>query len=160
MGEYVPFYDGTSSPEVDGNAKFLSDFEKPTYFPDYPFDLSFIYSESLAGIVTTREEETFNVNGTSVSTSSTELDNSQVQNVNRLMIEQSYAAGITEIDVWLNSDGTVDCDKYVLQDYVLSGYVTEICGSPTIIDNPVDAGELTPAAQQASSVDAPLTQPT
>jgi len=159
MGAYVPFY-LAASPEVDDNALFLSDFEKPTYFPDYPFDLQFIYSESLAGIITTREEETFNVNGVSQSTSSTELNNSQIQEVNRLMIAQSYAAGITEIDVWLNSEGTVDCDKYVLQDYVLSNYVQEICGTPIIIGNPVEAGDLTSQAQQSSAVDAPLTQPT
>ena len=156
MGAYVPFY-LSASPEVDDNALFLSDFEKPTYFPGFPFDLSFIYSESLAGIVTTREEETFDVNGTSISTSSVELDNSEVQNVNRLMIQQSYAAGITEVDVWLDSDGTVDCDKYVLQDYVLSNYIAEVCGTPVIIADPVEAGALTPQAQVAVAADSPLT---
>jgi len=159
MGEYVPFYLG-SSPEVDDNALFLSDFEKPTYFPSYPFDLQFIYSESLAGIVTTREEETFNINGVSQGTSSTQLDNSQVQEVNRLMIAGSYASGVKEIDVWLDTDGIIDCEKSVQQGYVVSGYVKEICGSPVIIANPVDAGNLTPRAQQESSVDTPLTQPT
>jgi len=143
MGEYVPFYILTTSPEIDDDALFLSDFEKPTYFPNFPFDLSFIYSESLAGIVTTREEETFDVNGISVSTSSTELNNAEVQDVNRLMIEESYAAGIEEVDVWLDSEGTVDCVRYMASGYVVIGYVADACGLPVISDDPVSGGVLT-----------------
>jgi hypothetical protein len=134
MGEYVPFY---LSPEPAGDVKanFLSDFNKPTYFPNFPFDLSFIYSESLVGITTERKEETFNINGGTVSTSTAELFNAESQAVNRLMIEESYASGIDEIDVWLESDGTINCVKYVAEDYVLGGYVEEVCGLPLVAED-------------------------
>jgi hypothetical protein len=142
MGEYVPFYIATSSPEIDDDAKFLSGFEKPTYFPDFPFDLSFIYSESLASKVTTREEEDFNVNGASVGTLSTQLKTDQAQNVNRLMITEP-ASGVKEVDVWLDSDGTADPVVYVVDGYVDSGYVQADDGPTELGDNPVDDGVLT-----------------
>lgn len=150
MGEYVPFYLDTE-PDPDTKAKFLSDFEKPTYFDGYPFSLSFLYSESLAGIVTTREEEQFDVNGVSIATSSDDLINTEVQNVNRLMIAQSYSSNVKEIDVWLASDGTEDCVAVVQEGYVAVGYFADVCGNPSISDNPVNEGALTALATEQTS---------
>ena len=43
MAQYVPF------PASPAPAKWLTDFTEPAYSNGYPFDLSFIYSETLAG---------------------------------------------------------------------------------------------------------------
>lgn len=43
MAQYVPF------PASPAPAKWLTDFTEPVYSNGYPFDLSFIYSETLAG---------------------------------------------------------------------------------------------------------------
>jgi len=43
MAQYVPF------PTSSTPAKWLTDFAEPVYSNGYPFDLSFIYSETLAG---------------------------------------------------------------------------------------------------------------
>lgn len=100
MGEYVPFSNKAY------NAKFLSDFAKPTYFVGYPFSLSFIYSESLYGKATYKHESRKDLNGNVLSNPSILLDNSQALHVNRLMLDESYASNVKEVDVWLENDGT------------------------------------------------------
>ena len=42
LAQYVPF-------PTNQQAKWITDFAEPAYTNDYPFDISFIYSESLAG---------------------------------------------------------------------------------------------------------------
>lgn len=88
--------------------KFLTEFENPTYWPGYPFDLCFILTD-LAGspptIELTRLENHFDVNGDVVSsdggTELIEFGNDRA--VNRLMIQQGYTDDVREIDVWLES---------------------------------------------------------
>lgn len=99
MAEHVPTYDASRDPQ----AKFLSVFNKPTYFVGYPFSLNFIYSENLTNRQITREEEQFDLNGGTVSTSSANLDMTQRFFNNRLMIEQDYPSNVKEIDVWLEA---------------------------------------------------------
>jgi hypothetical protein len=139
MGEYVPFY-FTSPSAAYPESKFLSDFETPTYFPGFPFSLAFIYSEYLVGIETFKGEEGFDVNGnTSIAVDLKELSNVRSQNVNRLTVNGSYPLTTKTIDVWLETDGTVDCVEFLTPGYVAVGYVESICGLP-IIGGPVLAG--------------------
>lgn len=100
MGEYVPFSNKAY------NTKFLSDFAKPTYFVGYPFSLSFIYSESLYGNATYKHESRKDLNGNVLSATSPILENTQSLHVNRLMLDESYASTVKEVDVWLENDGT------------------------------------------------------
>ena len=132
MGEYVPFYfDAPSGPYP--SSKFLSDFETPTYFPGFPFSLGFLYSEYLVGIVTTKEEEAFDINGVSVgSVSSLALENTGSQNVNRLTVLGSYPLTTKSIKVWLESAGVADCLEQVQVGYVAVGFTESICGLPVI----------------------------
>lgn len=133
MGEYVPFnnYDPT-----DIKALFLSDFEAPTYFPGFPFSLSFIYSDRLAGTETKKHEEKFDVNNVPVALTIKELNNSEVQNVNRLIIDEGYPSTTDNLEVWLENDGTVSCIQYMAPGYVQIGYVQQICGNPIVADPP------------------------
>jgi len=141
MGEYVPFFIDAITPVPF--AKFLSDFEAPTYFPGFPFSLSFIYSEYLVGIETYRHQENFDINGNVIIvTTPLKLNNGQAQEVNRLLID--YGMPTTHIcgDVWLESDGTIDCVQYLQPGYVAIGYVQAICGLP-IISLPPELGNPT-----------------
>lgn len=110
-GELVTFRGGSVL------AKFASDFEIPTYFEGYPFSLTFIYSENLAGRQIARVEERFNVNGTSLSTASTNLDHSQNSSVNRMKIAEGYSSTVDNLEVWLEDIGAV------LIGYVGGGFV-------------------------------------
>lgn len=123
MGEYVPF---ETAFDTEDKAKFLSDFRKPTYFPGYPFDLQFIYSDAVAGRQLVKFERTKDLNGSTIGTSSADLDTAYLQSVNRMMIT-SVECDVKEMDVWLETDG-VGCREYVVDDYVAEDYVEERCG--------------------------------
>ena len=47
LAAYVPFPSVTDSTQL---AQWITDFEEPAYTNGYPFDISFIYSESVAGL--------------------------------------------------------------------------------------------------------------
>lgn len=99
MGDFVPTIDVTREPR----AKFLTVFDKPTYFPGYPFSLNFIYSDNLTNIQISREEDELNVNGGIDAHNTNNLDYSQRYFSNRLMIKQDYPSTTKEVDLWLNS---------------------------------------------------------
>jgi hypothetical protein len=103
MGDFVPTIDATRK----NRAKFLSVFTKPTYFPNFPFSLNFIYSENLLNLQVTREEDEFNINGGIVAHNSDNVDFSQRFHNNRLMISQDYPSTTREVDVWLVSGTTI-----------------------------------------------------
>jgi len=95
FGEFVP----TLNDSRTNKAKFLSVFDKPTYFNNYPFDLSFIWSDNLIAKQITRNED---VNGLGSPTSTNLLMNGRGF-VNRLMVSGSYASTVNTLDVWLES---------------------------------------------------------
>lgn len=101
MGEYVPTLDNSRT-EL---AKFQSVFERPTFFVGWPFSLNFIWSDNMLNIAVTREEETFNVNGTTVAATSDALNPSHRFAANRLMLKDNYTSNVKTLDVWLNSTG-------------------------------------------------------
>ena len=133
MGEYVPFFIDAITPVPFSN--FLSDFEEPTFFPGFPFSLSFIYSEYLIGIETFRHQENFDINGNpAVSPSPIELNNGEAQEVNRLLISEILPTTTVCAEVWLETDGTIDCVEYLQPTYVAIGYIEEICDLPIVQD--------------------------
>ena len=107
-------------PTID-TAKFMSDFDKPTYFIGFPFSLSFIWSDRVSGYLLQRVEDKLNGSPTTA----TNLDHAQKQAVNKMMLSGSYPSDITEIDVWLNNTGLTPI-KYVGGDYVGTGYVSPL----------------------------------
>jgi hypothetical protein len=119
MAEYVPTIDDARP----NKAKFLTVFETLTYFEGFPFSLSFIYSDNIANYDITREEERFDLNGSSLSTSSDALIYSERWNVNRLMIAESYATTVKSLEVWLESGDVIDENQVeaVAGSYAVSG---------------------------------------
>lgn len=107
MGEYCP----TNEAARDPKAKFLSVFEKPTYFVGYPFSLSFIWSDNMKNLQLKRQEEQFDLNGNSIATSEDELNPSSRFFVNRLTLKGDYPTTASEIDVWLNYDGVIESNE-------------------------------------------------
>jgi len=96
--------------------KFLSVFSKPTYFVGYPFSLSFIYSDLLLNMQITRNEETFDLNNGTVATTVDNLISSDLRNVNRLMLKQSYPSTVKTLQVWLSSTGIATINNIVSKD--------------------------------------------
>lgn len=123
MGEYVPFllYGGGET-----KAKFLSAFTSPTYFKGFPFDLSFIYSESIFGFEVKKYEQTKNINGSTVASTSDMLDFNDGIGVHRLMLKEGYASTVKTVDVWLdNSEGGTVPPPPVVMRALDDGYVDD-----------------------------------
>ncbi|HRP59983.1 MAG TPA: hypothetical protein PK833_06805 [Vicingus sp.] len=101
LGVFVPF---TNYAGNETRAKFLSDFDSPTYFVGYPFSLDFIFNDDLdtATYAILKKEQKFNINRVSQSTSTNQLakTSSEKGKINRMKLTESYT-GIRTIDVWL-----------------------------------------------------------
>jgi hypothetical protein len=116
--EHVPF--------EPSDAKFLSGFERPVYFPGYPFDLSFIYSDIISGHNVYRVEQLRQRDGSTNSPVSTLLDSAQAVYVNRMLTSESFG-NAESVDVWLESDpggAPVTASPYVVTTYVPTSYAT------------------------------------
>ncbi len=119
LGAHVLF------PTID-TARFMSDFEKPTYFPGFPFSLSFIWSDRVAGRQLQRVEDDF-----VGAVATTNLDASQGLAVNRMMLAGGYPSSVSEIDVWLNDNGNIPI-RYVADGYVATGFVAPMKAVPNL----------------------------
>ena len=114
MGEFVPKVNFSEN-------KFLSVFNRPTYFVGYPFSLSFIYSDLLANFQIQSKEETKGINGTVIANTTDNLFTADRNNVNRLMIKQSYPSTVKTLDVWLESTGVATTDNRTERESYTSG---------------------------------------
>jgi len=116
-------------------AKFLTEFETPTYFVGLPFALNFIFDTSLAinkqGI--TLEEDEFDATGNNTNHYDDYIDKSQNSSVNHLMITGNYQAGTEYVEVWLEANGTAG-EYYVAENYVADFYTDDVTSgsSPAI----------------------------
>ena len=99
MGDFNPTIDETRTDK----AKFLSVFDKPTYFVGYPFSISFIYSDQLENKEVSRREITKNINGTQVASTTDLINMTERGFVNRLMLKQSYTSDVKSVDLWLET---------------------------------------------------------
>ena len=104
FGEFVP----TLNDARENKAKFLSVFNRPTYFNGYPFSLSFIYSDNCKDKQLQRVEEDLNINGVKSAQDKTNLFVDERAFVNRLMISQDYPSSIKSVNVWLESGDVTD----------------------------------------------------
>ena len=102
MGEYVPFEQFTTGDP----AKFLTDFKKPTHFPNFPFSLTFINGDEMTGIDTRVIQDDFNINNISAGSTSTLIDVSANAKpfVNRLNVDIT-GSSITNSDFYLTDNG-------------------------------------------------------
>ena len=98
MGEFVPKLNFSEN-------KFLSVFKRPTFFVGYPFSLSFIYSDLLSNFQIQRKEQTKGINGAVIANTADNIFSAERNNLNRLMLKQSYPSTVKTLDVWLESTG-------------------------------------------------------
>jgi hypothetical protein len=97
---------------ASSEAKFLTMFERPTYFDGFPFFLSFIYDEDFDGITLERHQQDADINGVDVgSETSTTLIVSQKHYVNNMKL-RAPNAGTKIIKAWLE-DGPAETDGYI-----------------------------------------------
>lgn len=89
-------------------AKWLSDFETPTFFAGFPFCLSFIYPDEMLGKTIRRNELERNSNGGAISTIQTDLDADQIGGVNRMTLTETYSAGTKYLEVNIDFNDGVD----------------------------------------------------
>ena len=102
MKEYVP-------KNISGSdAKFLTMFERPTYFEGFPFTLSFLYDEDFNSVYLERHQQDVDVNGTNVGS---ETDNNLLVTgrnyVNQLKV-RTPNTGAAAFDVWLETGDTIE----------------------------------------------------
>jgi len=113
MGSYVPTYDNSRTDK----AKFQSVFKRPTYFVGYPFSLNFIYSDNMLNYQVTRKEQTKDINGNIIATTTDNLNMSSRLYANRLMLKQGYTSNIKTLDIWLESNVAVVVPNTYDRDY-------------------------------------------
>lgn len=118
MKDYVP-------KNLSGSAaKFLTAFERPTYFEGFPFFLSFIYDDDFDGITLERHQQDVNINGGNVGAeTNTTLIVSQKHYVNN-MILRAPNAGTKRIKAWLEV-GPAETDGYVVSGGIQIGAATK-----------------------------------
>lgn len=110
----------THGVDVSPKPKFLTDFNVPTYWPGYPFDLSVIMNNSETyGI--TREEDQFDGAGNSLANTSFSLNLSDQPAVHRMRLSGSFASGTKYIEVYLKANSIVQ-RSYYDNYYHASGY--------------------------------------
>lgn len=73
-------------PNLGASCKFLNYFDKPTVYPGLPFDISFLYSELIAGKSVQIIEEHYNSENLLLSTQTKVVDATQIGGLNSLLI--------------------------------------------------------------------------
>lgn len=113
--DYTPQKTGTPL------ARFLTRFKEPVRYAGYPFALSFIYPNELAGAQLVRVDQELDVNRTQTSNTETQLLTTQRNGVNNMKVKSTFASGSAYDRVFLKV-GTAVADGYVDSGYVDSGY--------------------------------------
>lgn len=127
MGDRVAF-----NADITPKAKWLTSFEKPRYWPGYPFKMSVIFEPQGTQPGVARHEERFDEHGVSAGTGNTSFAASNNWDyVQEIGLAGSYATTDCEVDLWLESDGLGDpCTSYavlasgvkwLLQTWIMSG---------------------------------------
>ena len=101
LKEYVP-------KNISGSAaKFLTMFERPTYFLGFPFFLSFLYDEDFSTVYLDRHQQDVDLNGGSVGAPSiSTLNVSERGYVNQMKINPPNT-GTASFNVWLETGAAV-----------------------------------------------------
>lgn len=119
MNSYTPF---NTPLEEDQKAKFLTAFERPMMFKNYPFTLSFIYDANLGGNEIFANIEKQNINGAQLDINDDILDPSSVKKINYLKVPEPSQSDTKIVSVYLHTGETIN-DYYVDEGYVDNGYV-------------------------------------
>jgi hypothetical protein len=136
MGEHTTFFPAAQ----DCDARFLVPEGEVSYWPGFPFDLSFIYSEKIAAYDVSRKQSNLDLNKQLIGTTTTTLlDGSQHTSVNRLMLD-TVPAHAEYLDVWLHAESSASPADSIYMDpgYVASGYVLEMERGNELEPNPTE----------------------
>ena len=136
MGEYVPFYLGTPSQTDLPEAKFLTDFKNPTVFKGYPFSLSFIYGEQLAGFDIQYHNSYTDINNNLLSINDYSANIAKSQSVNRFSIDTNINVDTKTIYAWLDTDGSTKSIKGFATGMIAPGFIETYEGQKEI-ENPI-----------------------
>lgn len=133
MGEYVPTLDDTRTDK----AKFITMFDKPTYFVGFPFSLSFIYSDNMLSYQIEKVEEHIDKNGSLVDDTTTNLSLGGRFYMNRLMLQGTYDDEVLNLNLWLQTGASIT-----------TGSVLEAKATDPVIFNPTDPGNPFPPFEE------------
>jgi len=146
LADFVPF----NNSGLTIKAKFISDFERPTMFEGYPFDISFLYPEELALIDATVNEERFNLNNALIGSKDRNLDKTQTGGENRLLPilvteVPGYLASVDSFDIWIQL-GSVAVEEWVEPGYAetvgIEDYAESVPELPPPVITPFRVTEL------------------
>lgn len=110
-------------------AKFLTMFDRPTFFEGYPFSMGFIYPDQayntleleLPAIPMRLQQERFNMSNQTLNTQTNILDYGKSPGTALVKLVGTMPAGTDSIDVWLDT-GTIVPLSYYESGYVAEGY--------------------------------------
>lgn len=103
-GQNMAEYNPTGAPDLAGEAKWLTLFDRPTLFRGYPFDLQFIYSDAIVPYQVTRSSLAKDVNGTNIAAQVDEiLAPLEGKYVNRLKMPD-ISDDTKILEVWIGMD--------------------------------------------------------
>jgi hypothetical protein len=103
---------------VDPLPKWLTDFPSPTFFAGFPFCISFIYPNDMVGETLRRNEVEKDQSGATLSTVQTNMPDSEIDGVNRLLLTETYTSGTKAIDLFVDYNDGVD-DVQLLETIVV-----------------------------------------
>jgi len=133
LADYIPFAVDTAG---NPKAKWLTDFERPSWFVGHDVDFSIIKSDSLDGHTMTLEQEYQNGLEAAIGAIDVDLDILQSVGVHRispigaLSGDDPLVTGTKFIDIWLEVDG-ISQSRYVQEDYVADDYAESLPPSVT-----------------------------
>lgn len=118
--------------------KFLTDFETPSYWVDYPFNLHYIVESNDAFPSFQRIEEGFNDLGGSEGVQGVTLSNPDYNYLNAITLDGTYSEDVCELDVWIdsglvpaNSCEAISSNDWKYEDFKLNGdYIAGVFMSP------------------------------
>lgn len=120
MAEFVPLND-----ENAPDAKFLTPFDIPKFWPGYPFSIDFVYSEDFPSVALQRIQQDLDINKAPISGQNlTALIEDEQQSVNRLVLD-NIDPNAKFVNISLGT-GAAIADDYVFTGYVNDGYVENV----------------------------------
>lgn len=118
MSQYTPF--NFDLPE-DAKMKFLTLFDKPVMWEDWPFSMSFIYSLNILGVQCIKGEYQQDINGNQIDAENTNLNPFNIGSVNYLKINKPSNENTRFVLIDLKTGDTIE-NTYVDNGYVDTGY--------------------------------------
>lgn len=129
LGEFVSFHNPSFGSIPKG--KWMTSFERPTYWNNYPFGIGFCFQDEGHGSVDMKRAiEQLDINGSPVSLAFTSMDETKMNYANHVNLSGKYTANTDSINLWIETGATVSqCsvlgtgseNAFDLDDWILDG---------------------------------------